>query len=359
MLDHDQLMPEETQGQNRLLMQDLSHYYDTRVEDNISLARIRARLLQKTATSLPLADEDGRTRFPKPSRGERGARMKYVHTFVRDRARHPFLSALAAAVLLVALIGSFALVLRPKQGTITGSDSPAGAHGWTVVARFTGTGSQTITGQDIVGHRFGWFIKCTNTTNVTIGVELSGQELEGSSGKRCLALPEELLWPENMSSSLEPGRAAVLQTIKVTAPSSTSWELVIFKGAYHPPLSIDTTNWHALADEMDGTGPSSWSISVTLPKTWGLQFVCHGAGTLKVGFLLLPVQPGTPDNPPASVSCNGQLHFESFDGGGQDTRVFAFDLEITTGIENDWQAVLVGCTNGKPHCGMTTTTPTP
>jgi hypothetical protein len=61
MLDHDQLIPEETLEQNQVLIEDLSHYYETRDEDRASLARIRTRLLQNAATSLPIADAETMT----------------------------------------------------------------------------------------------------------------------------------------------------------------------------------------------------------------------------------------------------------------------------------------------------------
>ena len=47
MLDHDQLTPEEIWEQNQPLIEDLRRYYNTRAEDNASLARIQARLLER------------------------------------------------------------------------------------------------------------------------------------------------------------------------------------------------------------------------------------------------------------------------------------------------------------------------
>ncbi|HEY1352289.1 MAG TPA: hypothetical protein VGF67_21950 [Ktedonobacteraceae bacterium] len=122
MVTHDQLTPEEAQEQNRLLVQDLGRYYDTRLEDNASLARIRERLLQKTETSLPTADT-GKLQTGVQTRREGDTRMEFGHPSAADKKRHLYLTTLAAAVLVVVLLGSFALVLQ-RQGTKSGSGQP-------------------------------------------------------------------------------------------------------------------------------------------------------------------------------------------------------------------------------------------
>jgi hypothetical protein len=110
-----QFTPEETQEQNRLLAQDLGRYYETHTEDQASLARIRERLLQKGATSLPVVDTGEFQRAVHPRR-ERDARREFRSTY----ANHSSLTTLAAAVLVAILLGSFALALQ-RQGTHGGS----------------------------------------------------------------------------------------------------------------------------------------------------------------------------------------------------------------------------------------------
>lgn len=121
MLTPDQCTPEEIREQNRPLVQELGRYYDTHAEDNASLARIRERLRQKTAASLPVADT-GKISHIQASRA-RDPEMESRHTSAKARAQHPVLPTLAAAVLVVVLIGFFALVLQ-RRGTSGGSRPP-------------------------------------------------------------------------------------------------------------------------------------------------------------------------------------------------------------------------------------------
>lgn len=125
MITRDQLTPEESQEQNKHLVQDLGHYYDTRTEDNASLARIRKRLLQKTEASLPAVDTGKipQLQIGVQPRRERDTRVEFRQTSAKGKARHPYLSTLAAAVLVAVLIGFFALVLQ-RPGTNAGSRQP-------------------------------------------------------------------------------------------------------------------------------------------------------------------------------------------------------------------------------------------
>ena len=265
------------------------------------------------------------------------------------KARSPYRSpgTLAAAVLLVALVGSFALLLHLGQGT------GAVEHGWSLVAKFSGTGNQTIIKQNIeVGHKFGWLINCTNTQEGTISVQIN--QNAASSGGSCSGSNTGPLGPGATLTS--PGAFAPIQTIKVTTDVSTSWELLIFTGTYYPPLSIDTANWHPLLNEMDGTGNGTWGVDVTLPKTWALQFVCHGAGDIQISLQSADGS-NTRNIEGVRAPCNGQTTLDAFDQVGQGVNVVS-QIQFTTGAYNDWQALLLDCTNGKPHCGITTVTPT-
>ena len=346
MLDHNQSTPEEVQEQYQPLIRDLRRYYNTRAEDNTSLARIQARLLEK-ATTLPVSKRPEQT--PPSSRAKQQKnRRKLMQTFAKDRPRYRTLGTLAAAILLVILVGSFTLLIHFGTGTRTVQ------HGWTLVARFSGTGSQTITGQNIeVGHKFGWFIACTNTQEGEIAVKFN-ENANGSEWSTCGGSSTGTLGPG--ASLWSPAILPPIHTIVVTTDASTSWELLLFKGTYYPPLSIDTANWHPLLDEMDSSGNGTWGVNVTLPRTWALAFVCHGTGDIQISL-----QSGYGHNPPqisgASAPCNGQPNLDVTDGSGQGEQVS--QVQVTTGADNDWQAIIIACTNGKPHCGITNVTPTP
>lgn len=345
MLDQNQLTPEEAQEQNQLLIQDLRRYFNTRAQDNASLTRIHARLLEKTATSLPVSRDHEAAQPPLQLQTQREGKTgrKSRQVLAKDRPWYRSLGTLAAALLLVVLVGSFALLLHLGQGT------GVVAHGWILVAKFSGTGSQTITKQHIeVGRKFAWLITCTNTQEGEVAVKFN----IGDGGSACWAHHNELPpGPYDLSARDLPP----IQTITVTTAASTSWELLIFRGTYYPPLSIDTANWHPLLNETDGSGNATWTVGATLPRTWALLFTCHGTGDIQVSLLPGDI-PNSSEMTGTRAPCNGQTNFDVADRVGQSVNVF--QIHITTGAENDWQVLLVGCTNGKPHCGITTVTPT-
>src|SRR5262249_24174590 len=131
MLDHDQLIPEETEASYEPLIEDLRRAYTTPAEDQASLARIRAQLLQKSDVSA----------LPARTPAARVISITPAPTLTDRRPRRPYLTALAAALLLVVLIGSFTLIFHPLQrATAVPAATPAVAPGWSLVARFSGTG---------------------------------------------------------------------------------------------------------------------------------------------------------------------------------------------------------------------------
>ncbi len=343
MLDHNQLTPEEEQEQNQLLIQYLRRYYNTRAQDNESLTRIHAGLLEKTATSLPVSRDHEAAQPPLQlqTQHDRNTRRKLRQVLAKDRPRYRSLGTLAAAILVVALVGSFALFLHLGQGT------GAVEHGWNLVAQFSGTGNQTITRLNIeVGRKFGWHITCTNTQEGGVTVQFNNI---ANGWSACRAHNTEPPGPEG--SVLSARDLPPIQTIEVTTDASTSWELLLFRGTYYPPLSIDTANWHPLLNEMDGRGNTTWTMGVTLPRTWALLLACHGTGDIQISL-----QPdglaNTSEITGAQAPCNGQSIFDVSDIPVQSGSVI--QVHITTSADNDWQVLLLGCTNGKPSCGLRT-----
>ena len=347
MVDHNQLTPEEEQEQNQLLIQDLHRYYNTRAQDNDSLSRIHAGLLEKTATSLPVSrdHEMAQPLLPLQTQRARNTRRKLEQSFIKDRPRYRSLGTLAAAILLVALVGSFALLLHHGQGT------GAVEHGWTLVAKFSGTGSQTITGQNIeVGQKFRLLITCTNTQEGRIDITYN----IGNESTMCSASRTPQHGPGAIAIST--ARAfPTIHTIEVTTDASTSWELFFFRDTSYSPLTIDTADWQLVLPETDGTGNQNvtWRTDVTLPRTLALQFVCHGTGSIQIS---LQQMNNTSEIAGVHAPCNGQTNFDVTDISGQSEKIF--QIQITTGTDNDWQVLLAGCTNGKPRCGITTVIPT-
>jgi hypothetical protein len=343
MLNHDHLTPEETWEENQPLIQDLRRYYNTRAEDSASLSRIQARLVEKTV-SLPVIEDREESPPQLRTRREKNTSREFAQAFAKDTFRYRSLSTLAAAILLVALVGSFALLFHLRQGM------GAVEHRWILVARFSGTGNKTITRQNIeVGQKFRLLITCTNSQKGRVDIKYN----IGTAGTMCSASSSAQLGPGD--SAISPARAfPTIHTIEVTTDASTSWELFFFRDTSYSPLTIDTANWHPVLPEKDGTGNGNvtWGTDVTLPRTLALQFVCHGTGYIQIS---LQQMNNTSEIAGARAPCNGQTNFDVTDISRISVKVF--QVQITTDADNDWQVLLAGCTNGKPHCGITTVIP--
>ena len=82
-----------------------------------------------------------------------------IPTFTQSCFRRPSLTTLVAAVLLVALIGSFTLVLQQGQKTTAIPQTRHVAHDWSLVEQLSGKGTMTFTGKHIeLGHKYGWSV---------------------------------------------------------------------------------------------------------------------------------------------------------------------------------------------------------
>lgn len=342
MLDHD-LLDAEKEAQNKPLISDLTRYFDTPAEDRASLASIRARLLQKTAIALPVADPAEETKLPTPLPLHRAknAGTKLIK-------RHPYLNALVAACLLVVLIGSFAFVInRPFSA---GSTTPAVVHGWSILKTFSGTGNRTIDGLDIaVGHSYGWLIDCTNTSvgEISVSVNDSGSDIGNKNCGSGLSVP---LAPENFTKS--QNELPPISTIQVTAVGTISWKLWLFKGVYYPPLNIFGPEFQPLHAEMDGTGNSTIVLDVTIPAAaWHLGFECHGTGTFGIGLWSNTNSAIADITDLKNEPCNGQPNGD-LRGKGYLQGTVIHQIRIKTGSENDWQVILGGCTNDLLFCGI-------
>lgn len=350
MLDHD-LIDAEKEAQNQPLIADLTRYLDTQAEDRASLASIRARLLQKTVTTLPVAEpiegvEEIKLPAPLPLYRAKNARVKPIK-------RHPYLNALVAACLLVVLVGSFAIVINRRTtstGTFPPAPAPTVAHDWSILKTFSGTGNKTIDGLDIeVGYKYGWLITCTNASVSAVSVTINAND---SGGTNCAEKIPNPLTPQSSSTALSSGGIGLppLLTIDVRANASTSWKLWLFRGVYYPPLSTLGPEFQLLHSEMDGTGNATLPMDVTLPRAFEVGFECHGSGTFT---LYIPTSNVTGYRSPGYRSpCDGQPHMNLADIGASGAGAKVQQIQIVTGAENDWQVVLAGCTNNLPSCGI-------
>ncbi len=335
MLDHDQVTPEETEEHNQPLIRDLQRYYTTHAEDQASLEHIRAQLLRKKAASAPAADAS--LTLPEPTPTARTAGIAFVPTFTLERPHRPYLTTLVAAVLLVALIGSFTLALHLRQEVAVTPPTLHIAHDWSLVENLRGTGPMTVTGKNIdVGHKYGWLLTCANTLSGPVSVTFNGAN-EGISQSACDSKDNGApLAPNTVFNSPVP--LAPIQSIKITTDASTSWEFFLFVGAYYPPLTIDT-GWQPLMSELDGTGnETAVGVNVTLPQVWGLLFVCHGTGTIQVSLQSGPAF-STPEVTGTTAPCDGHPNFDTSENISVGTHIT--QIQVTTGNENDWQVVLV------------------
>lgn len=356
MLDHD-LIDAEKEAQNQPLISDLTRYFDTQAEDRASLASIRARLLQKTATPLPVAEpieeaEEIKLPTPLPLYRAKSTRVKPIR-------RHPYLNALVAACLLVVLVGSFAFVINRRTistGSFPPGPLPTVAHDWSILKTFSGTGSKTIDGLDIeVGHKYGWLVSCTNTSSGWVSLAINGNG-SGSGGVACDAKTSGPLAP--VTSVVSPTILPPILTIHLATDATTSWKLWLFRGVYYPPLNMFDSRFQPLQREIDGTGNGTIELDVTIPAvTWMLGFECHGTG-----FFDIALSSHADSTPPdimenSHVPCNGVPNGDQYDNGYLQGKVIR-QIRITTSPENDWQVVLGGCTTNLPSCGIKTVDPT-
>lgn len=302
MLD-DKHTTGEISEQDQQLVQHLQRLYDTRSEDAQSLARIRERLLKISEGSLPISDPDQTTTTTTPlttvktrSQGTRETDMQFIRpTFDEKKTWLRPLSAIAAVLIVAIIVSSLALLLTHlRQGT-TGNNTGVFTirQGWTQLTMYSGTGSITITGQNIELPRlWGDANSCVGTGKLDIW--LTGKQTMINTGRdSCQSALSTIVAPQSISFEVSASTPQI-QTIKVTVDANTKWHLLIVQAVTQPALTIGPEWIHGIGIGGDGSsgeavaevGAYTNSAGQTiLPKTWGMVFVCTGTGNGHIQFI--------------------------------------------------------------------------
>jgi hypothetical protein len=257
----------------------------------------------------------------------------------RKRPVRRWVMALAAVLLVGVLVGGFALLTTRNAGV--GASPFSLYRGWTQVALYQGTGSQTISIGNLQMPRI-WGYAYTCKGSGSVDITMKGPAYTGETGTdQCTSAAK--ISPMSLSLMLAP---VDLQTLKVTANASTRWSFQIVEEAVQPSWPLRTSSW---ASDI-GLGGSWTDHSLVradvlplyneagqqfVPKVWGLLFVCIGTGHGAVRL-----SPGAETiNFPA---CDGQPKFTPlrYPIGTQ-----VKEIQVTPMGNMLWSALLIGCTS--------------
>ena len=279
--------------------------------------------------------------------------IKLIHSTLREGKTWPGRLSVLAAVLLVAVVaGSLALfLLRIHQGGLgSGSGVFTLRPGWAVVASYSGTGSKTISGQDIVEvpRLWGEDYACTGSGKLDIqltSISLTGERGDEYSGKDKCSTPTTTVAPLGLSLDSSSQK---IQTIKVTADASTVWHLLIVEATMQPTLTPgpEWVNDIGLGGSGSGRYGSQFGNVIQAnglaigSKTWGIEYVCFGSGHGYAQF--------TPDGGRMSLSpCDGQVRLDRVHYSVA-TAVQSILVTVTGDVL--WVAQVLGCID-EHKCG--------
>ncbi len=287
MSDSNNLLPEERDEQNQQLITSLRRSYDTQNEDRQSLTRIRERLLQVSAGSLPHSDQMSIVPLPTQSRRKGKTDMQFIHNaFIESKTWQQRLETIAAVILVLVLAGSMATLFyaRSHQSDL---GNPMLSPGWKQVASFSGTGSKTLTNLNIrLTQLWGDSLGCIGDANFK--VELV--EIRNNMDSGCATKAPAPILIEPQSFQLENSSLPTLNTVRITAPSNLQWYLRLansdasampFLSTLTAPKYGWTSHGGLGANGDSGYVDSSITDSV---KTLGLIMRCDGKGTLQIKF---------------------------------------------------------------------------
>jgi hypothetical protein len=248
------------------------------------------------------------------------------------------LSAIAAALLLTALVGSLvAVLLNRGQGSTFTLRS-----GWAEIAVFSGVGSKTFTTPDLtLPYLWGTSFTCTGSDSVRI---LAVGQLSGDfGGGPCTSDSSALLSPQDVHFDFLTFQIVTLQVI---ASSDTHWALQVAQAVIQPtkpgPEWLEgigdagrgNVEAYGVPIFLDGTGQPLEA------KTWGIVFGCFGPGRSSIQF-----EPdiGTISMPP----CDGRAKLIKIQYPSA-THIESYKLRATGDIL--WYALIVGCAD-EQKCG--------
>jgi len=324
------------------LIQRLHHLYHQEQVTAQSVDAVWQRLID--SDSVP--DEPPRQPIPlPPSRAD------------RKKTWQQHLSALMAAVVMLALVSTLSLLFLQRHQGPGGATPPANnppARSWQLLAHYTGVGFHTITGQHLQlpplwGEAFACFGKGD------LGLEINGPYFFAGPAPvaHCQLTPFTLSGPQSMVFDLMP--SAEIQTLDVTADSNTSWSIQYFEMFPQPTFTLGR-GWVMGGGDNGGSGAFQIETNTTLlnggvgqplrTQNWGVVFVCTGSGTGTIHFFV-EGSTASPDKGGISAPpCDGQ------------PRLLTIHYPVTTAIQSIsitmrgtvlWNAQEVACVD-KSRC---------
>lgn len=232
-----------------------------------------------------------------------------VRTLPRKKPWRQRVLALAAVLLVAFLAISFALLsTRPYAGNTGTSKMFTITQGWTQLAYYHGTGSQTIAVGGLSLPQF-WGQALTCQGKGKLKIEMSGPGYLNDGGTdNCTTTSAPMIAPATIDFALSSEH---IQKIQVTAPVAMSWSLLLLQETPQPAFSLNSA-WVPIVGlgGTKGSGPDSIIGGVSPPTSpdghqlptptrWAVLIVCLGTGQGSIQF--------TPDaGKVAFPSCNGQ-----------------------------------------------------
>ncbi len=200
----------------------------------------------------------------------------------RQRAWQRRLSALVAVVVLLALVGTLALLFL-QHGQSTGGIFQI-RPGWQQIALYSGTGNKTITGLHLqLPSMWGSAFTCIGSGGVD--VKTTGPLFTGVGGTNdCQAIDHHPVAPTGFEFDVTPH--AEIQTMTVKADEHTRWYLLFVQKVPQPSFTLGPgwASWGGIG----GTGNGRMSNAILPPpyqaSLWGAVFVCTGSGTGTIQF---------------------------------------------------------------------------
>lgn len=340
----------EMNDQDQQLVGYLERMLATRSEDAQSLARIHERLLKLNEGSLPVSDLDHTTNLPITTKKGRsqstgGANLRSIcSTFGEKKAWLRPLSLIAAVLIVSVIVGSLVLLFAHLRQDTMGNSSRVFSQrqGWAQFVLYSGKGSRTITGQNIVLPRL-WGDASTCVGSGKLAIELIGTGMISYEGESpCTSGLSTLVTPQSITFETSSATPKI-QMIKVTADANTTWYLEIEQAVVQPTLTFGPEWVQSIGVGGNGGGRSRGEVGTLtkpngqpiMPKTWAVVFVCFGTGSGHIEFTPTPVSGNV-----SISSCGGQPGFFIMHYRGP-----TLVQNVTIDMHGDtiWDAHVLGC----------------
>ncbi|GCE11161.1 hypothetical protein [Tengunoibacter tsumagoiensis] len=354
MFEPEDLLPlEQSEPQ---LIEDLCHLYTTHVysgldseeKDRESQARIRERLLARSANALPVATLMSTDGAYIQSSGKGVPQM--LHLISQQRPWQRRLSMVAVILIVAVLVGSLALVFTHLQrNSESHPPTPHWRYGWTPVKTFSGHGNAKFTDLALdFGPVIGMYVSCNKNSAIDVHSDII------SAVGPCPTLQAGTLEPQSSQSAQKEDVIQYITYLTITASSTTSWNIYLLKGTYYQPLVVEP-GWK-LADassNFSGVGSAYEALAGgELPQgsTWELQYKCYGPGAFSVqvfdttgvnGDTSKPFVGMTLPSPSCEDGQAGVTHVVHMDNSGGPYKLSA--ARITANADAHWFVLIAIC----------------